>query len=116
MVTTNELYWLAGLWEGEGAFSSRPGLQPGYSPSLQLHLKMTDLDVMQKAARLMKVKLHGPYQRSTGKPFWVIQIYSTRAAEWMMTLYTLLGARRQQRIKEILAAWRGTIDGRKRAR
>lgn len=68
---------------------------------------MTDYDVMKRVATLFDVTLIGPIQRKGNrKPYWRVNFAGKRAAEWSMTLYTLLGTRRQAAIREILTEWR----------
>ncbi len=49
---TNELYWLAGLLEGEGSFLNAPPSAPNKP---RISIQMTDLEVIQKVARLLQV-------------------------------------------------------------
>ena len=106
MTQTKDIYWLAGLLEGDGSFSNSNG-----SPHIQL--SMADVDVVKRAQRALRAKRVRSYSRQrhdgrTGPTHWhETRITGTRAAGWMMTLYPLMGQRRQARIRELLAAWRG---------
>ena len=97
------IYWLAGLLEGEGCFSGR---QAGHNPIIQL--VMTDPDVVIKAAKLL-----GAYRVIKAKPpqvgnkaIYRTVIYGHNAMGWMMTLYSLLGLRRQEKITTLLNEWK----------
>jgi hypothetical protein len=97
---TTDIHWLAGLMEGEGSF------QWNKSPSIQM--STTDYDVAIRAARIMNVEVTGPYKprgHAGYKTVWHVRAYSSMAASWMMILFCLLGARRQEQIRSTLAEW-----------
>lgn len=99
-LSTKDIAWLAGLLEGEGCFRYRT------TPMIQF--AMTDKDVVGLAAGLLGAKSvrFRKQQAAHWKPQYEVSIHGQRAAEWMMTLYPLMGERRQAKIREILAAWR----------
>lgn len=102
----SDIFWLAGLLEGEGCFLVRKS--GGYKGSIAIALQMTDKDVVERAATLLGGKLygpHGPYGQST-KQTWQVVVFGKQAAEWMMTLYSLMGIRRQEKIRELLTMWK----------
>lgn len=100
---TTELYWLAGLLEGEGCFALTGKAKYRY-PSITL--KMTDEDVIIRAAKLMgggaiwkltpKISNH--------KASFQIRIIGLRAATLMESLLPLMFKRRRAKISEILAS------------
>jgi hypothetical protein len=98
VMTTLDIAWLAGLLEGEGRFSKR-----GNCVTIQLY--MSDRDVVERAARLLKAPSIGVREprRSAHKPCYYCTVSGPEAAAWMMTLYRLMGTRRQARIRELLA-------------
>ena len=109
MVETKDLYWAAGLFEGDGCFSIQKHSCPMAS------VDMTDYDVVKKIADLLHGKLSGPHIRKSQvrsingqKPIWSARWYGSKAVGLMMTLYSMLGQRRQGRIKEILDEWKST--------
>lgn len=106
MTETKDIAWLAGLLEGEGCFLLRKS--GGYKGSISIALQMTDRDTVEKAATLMGGKLygpHGPYGK--GKlPTWQVFVFGEAAASWMMTLYSFMSTRRQEKIKELLGIWK----------
>jgi len=104
-VTTRQIAWLAGFLEGEGYFG-----QP-HNP-LFFAADSTDRDVIGQMARLLGVKVYGPYTNGTSKngtPHklkYRAQVNGKTAAGWMMTLYPLLGTRRREQVASCLHAWR----------
>lgn len=95
----NELYWLAGLLEGEGCFAIRG---TGHNPIIQLI--MTDLDVVIRAAELMgchKVIKNKIYSKS-GKPLYRTTLYGKSAIEIMKLVLPVMGKRRSEKIKECI--------------
>ena len=96
-----DLYWLAGLLEGEGCFTYSHGRYPS------IQLSMTDLDIVERAADLLGVTVG----KARGKKFshhkqqWRCHLYGLRAAEMMRLLRPLMGERRGERIGGILADW-----------
>lgn len=98
---SSQLGWIAGLLEGEGYF----GTKKGY-PCITLN--MTDEDIVRRAQTVLGGNVSGPYNyRSHEKPIWQLNITKqAQAAGWMMTLYPMMGLRRQARIREILLKWR----------
>lgn len=109
MATTSiQIAWLAGLLEGEGSFFI------GNSPAIKL--AMTDLDTVRKARDIMNPKTEICTVESkiyNRQPLHQFSIFSTRSAEWMMTIYPLMSQRRQAKIKEVLSIWK-TMNSNKR--
>lgn len=105
---TTELVWLAGILEGEGSFFCLQG-KPG---NLSVSAGMTDHDVIQRVHRAATVGyVIGPYRpkNPAHKPFWTWRVGRTcDAAALMMTVYPLMGERRQEKIRELLLGWRPT--------
>ena len=105
--TAAELSWFAGLLEGEGCFYS--GARSGQKVRRPMFiLAMADQDVVERAARLVggpRICAKIPKNRRY-KTMWILRVGDRRAVQWMMTLYPLLGTRRQQQIRRVLHAWR----------
>ena len=99
-MTLLELAWLAGIVEGEGCFCFD-------KRCIKIAVAMTDQDVMERVGRLFGVPVtaRGPYPPGK-KRVYGIQLYSNRAAGWMMTLYPFLGLRRSAKVRELLAIWK----------
>jgi hypothetical protein len=99
-IPPREIAWLAGLVEGEANISVN-------GRSLTLRIKMGDRDVISHAASLLGAKVQAAtVSDPRGKPMWLAQIKSSKAAEWIMTLYSWLGIRRRQQARDALLAWR----------
>lgn len=101
-MTELDLMWLAGLLEGEGSFLF-PAPSEGNTP--RIALQMTDEDVVRRAATLMGVETVSRTDRKPGiwKPCFHANLKGKRARALMERLLPHMGARRSQRIKEILA-------------
>ena len=93
-----DIHWLAGILEGEGTFGDRR----------RIRLKMTDRDVVERVAKLWKRPLVVEKLQPNRKQAYSTAIGSIDAIGWMMTLYSLLGTRRQTKIRQILADWKST--------
>ena len=63
---------------------------------------------MDKVANVCSTKVYGPYGPYSGnrQPHYHVDIYGAKAAGWMMTHYTLLGARRRKQIEDTLTKWK----------
>ncbi len=105
-MTTFDLYWLAGLWEGEGCFGFHcgSGNRSGYPYAT---LKMTDKDVIDKVGSLLhkSTTVHKPKDLGHQIQYGVC-LCSRKAIGLAMTLFPLLGKRRRARIKEIISQWK----------
>jgi hypothetical protein len=102
MLDTKDIYWIAGLLEGEGCFSLKTTCNVA-----SIQLCMTDEDVVRKFAALTNSKAYGPYnQGPRRKCSWRVFIAASDAAGLMMTLYKLMGVRRKLAIKQALADWK----------
>lgn len=103
-----DLYWVAGLLEGEGCFThDGPHRRGKFYPSI--HVWMTDRDVVEKLHGLMRSG-HKIQTREYKKKGWKTQygfyVFGNKAAGWMMTLYSLLGERKRAKIRLLLEEWK----------
>ena len=103
MITTNQIYWIAGLLEGEGCFglsydNKYPNIKVG----------MVDLDTIEKARDIMckSAKIIHEKRKQEWKDYFKFGIHGTKAIEWMMTLYPLMSNRRKNKIKQCLVGWK----------
>lgn len=98
-MSEGELYWLAGLLEGEGCFAIRG---TGHNPVIQLI--MTDLDVVIRAAKIMgSHKVIKTKQDSRGgKSLYRTVVYGSVAISLMKKLLPLMGERRSIKINECI--------------
>jgi len=102
MIRTVDIYWLAGLLDGEGCFYSNTPF-----PTPAISINMTDGDTIEKAYRLMgATETLKTSLTPTGKTKYQFALRNRRAGSWMMMLYPLLCKRRQQRIREVLTRWK----------
>ena len=107
MLETKNLYWLAGILEGEGTFSVKQSLSGKFTP--RITIEMSDLDVIDKVkllmspATLVRTRKRG---ESTYKIMYSFSVYGITAIEWMMTLYALMSIRRKAKISEIIGIWK----------
>ena len=101
MISVKDIAWLAGLLEGEGCFRS-----VGNCPTIKL--SMTDRDTVVRAAGLLGLTHIATviHKNPTYKDAWVIAANGRTAAGWMMTIWPLMGARRQEKITEMLKCWK----------
>ena len=107
----SDLHWLAGWVEGEGCFDARVAWRrkdgsPYHSP--RISIGCTDKDVAAKAHNMLGGSF---YTETCGryKPMYRVVIQGKKAIGWMMTLFSLLGKRRQSKIKEVIHLWKNQI-------
>ena len=103
-MTKRDLYWLAGLLEGEGCFGFTRNHVKGHIYAYpQIQLRMCDHDVVNRAAALMGCTIQSyPGSRATQKRFWQFSLTCRRAAAMMQQLEPLMGTRRSAKIRSIL--------------
>jgi len=107
MPSLNDIYWMAGLIEGEGCFTfainGAPYKGKKYMTS-QITIKMTDKDIVERAAKLLGVTCVkiGKMEYSYYKQAYKCRAVGPRARGWMMTIYPLMSRRRKDKIREIL--------------
>ena len=104
MTTLTEIAWLAGIIEGEGCIVTT-------KKNLRLSIEMTDLDVLRKAQRII-----GPDARLSkrtvkrAKPEWkdryILHLCGSRLMQILMTIYTFMGERRQEKIRLAIAKFK----------
>lgn len=103
VLNVNNIYWLAGLFDGEASFYWSPR-----SRSCQVQLAMTDEDTIKKVCLLLN---HPKYylvkqQKKHYKQCYSIHFSGKEAVGIMMTLYSLLSKRRQETIEFIISEWK----------
>lgn len=101
--TTKDIIWLSGILEGEGCFSK-------CGNKITIQLQMTDKDTVQKAYKIFNsggsITPYFGNKVKQNKTIYCITIRGDRAAMWMMTLYSLMGERRKEKIKSLLSFWK----------
>ena len=99
-VAVRDLAWAAGILEGEGYFGLRP-------QGITAALSMTDKDVVDRFHAIFGFGSRTERKLPSGKTAYTWTVTNqTDAAGLMMTMLSLMGERRQARIKECLMAWR----------
>lgn len=111
-----DIAYLAGLFEGEGCFSTHRSKWKGAHHTLitkqpRCQLAMTDRDVVERVAMFLGTRLLGPYENNRqqehhikdNKPMFMVSMTGNKAKEFIQMIYPLLGERRRQRIDEMLA-------------
>lgn len=98
-----DIYWLAGLIEGEGSFTF---LQNNKNKIPVVSVSMIDEDVIKRVAIIFKTNV--TYTVSGGSLMYNTRIRGNIAIQWMMTLYSLMGSRRKTKIREIMKFWKAT--------
>lgn len=115
MVSLKDLYWLAGIIEGEGCFNIHHKIYKRKNHTdlyytVRLQVTMIDRDVIERVAKLwnssISTQSKWANKRKGGKTWHATYISGPKALSWMMTLYSLMGSRRKSKIMEILLLWR----------
>jgi hypothetical protein len=101
-----DLYWLAGLLEGEGSFVAGPPSSPN-RPRIQI--SMTDQDVVERVAaffgiQYIQVRRQGK-EGQNWKTAYNVFLRGKRAIALMKILYPLMGKRRRKQIEHALASY-----------
>lgn len=92
-----ELYWLAGLLEGEGCFS-----RTKKTGKIFIALEMTDEDIVNKVAKIFGVKYYSITPRKEGyKISYKCRVVGRNAIKLMTLLQPLMGVRRMQKIETL---------------
>lgn len=106
MLTQRDLGWIAGIVEGEGCLGLHGNGAGTWRPHLTIG--MTDRDTVERLRDLIAPGRAIETQRRPEpiKPLYRVRVLGRRAAAWMMTLYPLLGERRQVRARVVLDHWR----------
>jgi len=109
-----DLHWAAGFLEGEGCFGGQRRTNEG-SLLLRVDAGQTCREPLDKLQSILGGKVSIVKNRKDFKPHWKQQYRWTangpRAAGVMMTLYSLLSPRRQEKIAALLSARRSQPGG-----
>lgn len=98
MLIFSDIYYVAGLVEGEGCFGIN-----NLTPFIKV--AMYDEYPISILSRIWDTHYYDYYDTHNNK-IYSIQLFGIKAAQWMMTLYILLCPRRQLKIKEALTVWK----------
>lgn len=99
-----DIAWVAGILEGEGCFVI-------VDATPRILVEMTDEDIIVRLRNIISPKSKIgvlPPRRRKNKPSFILRIHGNLAIQWMLTVYTLMGARRKAKINEILLQWDGS--------
>jgi len=99
-VDKKDLFWLAGLFEGEGSFVKPAPCEAKYP---RLRITMTDFDIIQKVMSLFNVKYIHTRKDEKRRNRYVVSKGGKEAVEFMKQLRPLMGQRRQAQIDEAIA-------------
>lgn len=109
MPMLNDLYWLAGIVEGEGCFYIRRCTQTRASGKRYVYhrpyvmVNMTDKDVVQRAADIFGNACSSSGKCKSGKQKWGTGCQGVNTLYWMQTLYPIMGTRRRTKIRELVS-------------
>ena len=107
MITSNDIFWIAGLLEGERCFilgNMQKHHKTYKQPSISLI--MTDKDIINRASKIFGTATRKGMLLPSGKTTWRTTVYGRRGIGWMQTIYVLMGQRRQEKIKSIIDYWK----------
>lgn len=96
-----DLAWAAGLFEGEGSFSTR---RKSRDRGLLARMQMTDEDVVRRFHSIIRVgNVTGPYFAKGKKPIWIWQVGSFEGVQHVVaSLWEWLQSRRRWRSAYLL--------------
>lgn len=97
-VSRDDLIWLAGLCEGEATFDAHRGRYP------RIRVGMSDRDTVARVASLIGARVRLSLREAPATPIWNAEVSGDRAKAIMEAILPYMGARRSQRIAEVLAA------------
>lgn len=99
--TLPDIYWLAGLIEGEGSFSGR-----------QVSISQKDAESLERVKEIVGGRVGGPYLKKNAingpTPMFVWYASGERAHGIARTVYHLLSSRRQAQVRKFLDVSRQT--------
>jgi len=99
--SAKEIAWVVGLLEGEGSFRWHP------DGTAVIVLGMTDRDVVEHFKQVTQTpSVISIDTSSKNKPMYRVRLFGSLAIQWMLTLYSLLGNRRREQIRNVIAQWK----------
>lgn len=104
-MTGREVYWLAGLLEGEGSFGLHMDNRFGRSYNPVMDLGMTDRDVIERAQALVGGNIYTMASRGR-RPLFRLRLTGAKAIAVMFTVFALMGERRRERIRYVVQRWK----------
>ena len=110
-LTDSELFWLAGLLEGEGSFMAPSPSEP-FSPSVRV--EMTDRDVIERAADLLgaeRIRTKTAH-RAHWADVYEAEVRGEKALPVLRTILPLLGERRSAKCQHAIELAQAVADDR----
>ena len=108
----NELYWVAGFLEGEGAFILRDRHKEQRGTCVTVKASQVNPEPLLRIKALLGGQMYGPYSHRPSmkirhqQPFYEWSVYGSRAAQIFMTLYPLMSDVRKRQIHRGLVVWK----------
>jgi hypothetical protein len=104
-MNVEELYWTAGIFEGEGCMSvTRANRRSG--GSISVYVGMTDKDVIDRLDSYWPGKRYvREHKGKDWKPLYLWQLNGLEAYNFVKVMYPILGERRKARADELIALW-----------
>ncbi len=96
-ISREDIYYLAGLFEGEGSFRLASGRYPN------VRIGMTDGDIIDKVKSILGVDNNIMIEyKENFKTVYRLDMRGQSAIEFMKMIYPLMGIRRKSKIEQIL--------------
>ena len=107
MINIKDIYWVAALLEGEGSFGWNLNSKRNENRGVPvIQVSMSDRDVIDRVATLFCASIHIVNRKDRKNTMYHCSIWGRKAIGWMMTVYPIMGRRRQKRIKEVWRRWK----------
>lgn len=114
MLAQADLYWLAGLLEGEGSFTAGPPSKPNCP---RITLAMIDIDIVKRAAALLGApSVRMRHYSNNWHTIYECASSGARAVAIMRQLQPLMGSRRQAQIERAAGCYDPLARSRARSR
>jgi hypothetical protein len=109
-ISMMDLNWAAGFLEGEGTFSAVPSgkrkdgtFRPTFNA--MTHAGQVNLEPLLRLQGIFGGRIY-KHNMHTGNPCWRWQVAGNKGVAIMMTIGTLMSARRREQIEEAIARWK----------
>lgn len=105
--------WATSIFEGEGCIA----LPGGGAGTPELHIDMTDEDILLRVMAIFGGNVTGPYPRGDNKPIYSWRLSGIKPVQEVLRLmWPLLGKRRRARADEMIAQYHAAPVHRRRGR
>jgi len=111
MISTSDIHWAAGFIDADGCVAKQ-------GSTIAINAVQKDRWPLDKLASIFGGKVRSYARKEVvGRSYYRWELYGSKAAGVMMTLFTLMSPRRQKRIQELLSFWtplkRGNANAKK---